>query len=79
MPKYAQSTKLFRGCPAIYNGQLGYISRVDSNSSECRNVWWSAPPEVPQIMFSLRRDGVWRAFPGAADGPGLDILDFLMG
>lgn len=49
-----------------FGGTPGRIVRQES-----RNLWWVAKGDTEKIMFSLRADGVWRPFPGPADGPGL--------
>lgn len=69
--------RVYAGCPAIYCGRLGTIVRIDdTRTDECRNIWWREPG-AGELMFTLRRDGVWRMFPGPADGPGLGFLDRL--
>lgn len=69
MPNYEQQERAaesFAGVTPYFDGKAGKIVR----SSE-RNLWWVAEGDTEKMMFSLRRDGVWRPFPGPADGPGL--------
>lgn len=61
------------GLPATLLGTEGKIVRVADTRMNLglRNVWWQARDTEEQRMFSLRSDGVWREFPGRANGPGL--------
>lgn len=68
-----------KGDTVFYYGTPGVIVRTSrsgqgSARATCSNVWadfagtdW----EDTEIMFSLRADGAWRAFPGPADAEGL--------
>lgn len=54
--------------PAIYQGTPGMVVEIQGEI-----LWWVAGGSTEKVFFSLRRDGLWRAFPGPADGPGLQI------
>lgn len=58
-------------------GVAGSVTRTAPTKDPMglRNVWWRARDTEEQRMFSLRHDGVWREFPGRADGPGLIFTD----
>lgn len=54
-----------------YQGTEGRIVARGSGQTRMTNVWWVPNGTDTETMFSKRADGVWRAFPGPADGPGL--------
>lgn len=53
---------------ATWSDWAGCITRVDDKAGVCKNVWWKPFDGNHEVMFSLRNDGAWRAFPGPADG-----------
>ncbi len=60
----------FAGDPAQLDTVAGHITRMAGD----RNLWWRVTPDSPEILFSLRRDGVWRLVGGAADASGLQFV-----
>lgn len=54
---------------ASFDGVRGVIYACSSE----RNLWWAidADRDTPQILFSLRGDGVWRMVGAPANGTGL--------
>lgn len=63
-PRYRTATKI----PATYNGERGTVV-----STQGPVLWFQPTGNTEKLYFSLRRDDVWRKFPGPADGPGLHI------
>lgn len=63
----------YQGSIARYGGVPGTITRIHSTG---KNLWWQPEPRDTEneIMFSLRSDGEWRAFPGPADGVSLEVV-----
>jgi len=60
---------------ARYMGMDGFISaEYNVNGNEARVKWWQPLGGGTEFMFSLRADGVWRRFPGEANGPGLEPM-----
>lgn len=71
MPNQRTATRV----PATLEGVRGTVVETMDGV-----LWWTAEGDTEKRFFSERRDGVWREFPGPADGPGLKIgkrtLDF---
>lgn len=53
---------------ATFDGVRGSVSKKTD-----RNLWWRVDLDSPSILFSLRRDGVWRMVGAPADGAGLQF------
>jgi len=53
---------------ATYDGVCGQVS-----SKSERNLWWRVNEDSEPILFSLRRDDVWRMVGAPADGLGLRL------
>ena len=59
------------GDPVQWGGRIGSIIKRDQGG---RNVW--ADLEGTVVMFSVRADASWRAFPYRADAPPLMELTY---
>jgi hypothetical protein len=59
------------GDTVFYGGRAGTITRIHRQGGN--NIWVLLDETNTEIMFSHRRDFVWRQFPGAADGPALEL------
>lgn len=54
---------------ASFDGVRGLLFACSSE----RNLWWAVDSDSPSLLFSLRRDGVWRLVGAPANGAGLQI------
>lgn len=63
-------TLIYKGQQALFGETLGTLTRIDA-----RNIWWLPDEGDTEIMFSMRGDGEWRAFPGPVNARGLELLD----
>ena len=64
---------LARGDVVVFEEHLGRVIRIakDNRAADSGRSAWVQFRGRDTEYFSLRRDGAWRRFPGAADAPGL--------
>jgi hypothetical protein len=68
----------YKGLKARYGTREGVITRIKNQAradSGVVAVWWTPKNTEKEYLFTPRRDGKWRMFPGPADAGGLVMYE----